>query len=164
MKSLNCYMPKQLLRRKFYEADVNSKGEKGFQKLDFAEFCTFYKRLATRREIGRIMLKFGSVHGQTKIDPQNPNETYDNVFISITELQNFLREEQGLQLSRHECDRLIADMEPSPDLSCKGQLGIEGFTKLLLGPLGDVVNPEHITVYQVRLGDRVERNEKKQNN
>lgn len=151
MKSLNFFMPQTQLRRKFYEADINRKGEKGFHKLDFAEFCTFYKRLATRRDVGRIMLRFGTVHGQDELDASDPNETFDRVCLSITELQNFLREEQGLRISRDECQRLISEYEPSPDLSSKGQLGIEGFTKLLLGPIGDAFTPQHNTVYQVSL-------------
>ena len=43
-----------------WQADNDAKGTSGYGKLDFEEFCRFYKLLMTRPEIGDVVVKYGS--------------------------------------------------------------------------------------------------------
>ncbi len=144
MKHLNFHMPRSQLKRRFYEADMNAKGDAGFHKLDFAEFCTFYKRLATRRDIGEILVRYGA----TLPAGGNPGELYDHVFLTAEQLARFLRVEQSTVVTPAAAAALINDYEPTTELRQHGLLGIEGFSRLMLGPLGDIEVPElHSKVY-----------------
>ncbi|XP_065834957.1 1-phosphatidylinositol 4,5-bisphosphate phosphodiesterase eta-2-like [Oscarella lobularis] len=133
VKKLNMGLSIKQVKRLFMESDTNCIGDEG-NTLDLGEFRDFYKAVSTREEIYYLMMKYSS-SGQEHLTPQD--------------LVNFLETEQKIEnVTEESCKHLIAKYEPTSAGKEEEWLGVDGFSQLLLGPEGQVFNPEHNQVHQ----------------
>ncbi|KAL9970552.1 hypothetical protein ACROYT_G022950 [Oculina patagonica] len=131
MHKLNVKISNRKLRETFKAADTDDQDSEGL--LDFNEFVNFYKSISTRKEIYLLLLKYG-----------NSKE-----HMTVTELKFFLETEQKMtDVTDEHCAQIIQTYEPVQENRSLGILGIDGFTSYLLGPEGDIFNPEHSKVNQ----------------
>ncbi|XP_077459403.1 1-phosphatidylinositol 4,5-bisphosphate phosphodiesterase eta-2 [Stigmatopora argus] len=129
LHKLNVNLPKQKVREMFQEADTDeNQGSLGFE-----EFCSFYKMISTRRDLYLIMISYS-----------NQKEVMD-----LHDLARFLENEQKMQgLAREHLMEIVSRFEPCPVNLQRLVLGIDGFTKYMRSPSGDIFNPEHNQVSQ----------------
>lgn len=131
MHKLNVKISNRKLRETFKAADTDDQDSDGL--LDFNEFINFYKSISTRRELYLLLLKYG-----------NSKE-----HMTVAELKVFLEKEQQMKdVTGEDCCKIIQTYEPVLENRSVGILGIDGFTSYLLGPEGDIFNPEHSRVNQ----------------
>eukprot|EP00730_Choanoeca_flexa_P005512 TRINITY_DN11963_c0_g1_i1.p1 TRINITY_DN11963_c0_g1~~TRINITY_DN11963_c0_g1_i1.p1 ORF type:complete len:1115 (+),score=324.74 TRINITY_DN11963_c0_g1_i1:98-3442(+) len=142
LQKLNVAIPRDVLKKKFKEADKDRKGTEGYGKLDEKEFAQFYKALLVRPEIGQLMLQYGTAEHQ-----QRPSvDTFDDVTMSTAQLQDFMLNEQGDDMEDAEVTALIETYEP---YRSDGQMGIDGFVAMLTSMTNTAFNPKHMAeVYQ----------------
>eukprot|EP00052_Salpingoeca_macrocollata_P004747 m.43261 g.43261 ORF g.43261 m.43261 type:complete len:1105 (+) comp14423_c0_seq3:89-3403(+) len=149
MKQLNFTVSMSVLRRKFYEADQQGKGQTGHNLLDFNEFKVFFKSLSTRTDVAtHIMLRYGSGQKDRTLAAVDKLDTYDDLTMNAKQLQKFLVREQAANATLEQCEEFIRLFEPTQG---KNQccFGIDGLTQFLLSEEGDLFNPVMKTeVYQ----------------
>lgn len=147
---LNVNMDRKVLARKFHEADKDGRGTEGHGKLDYKEFCAFYKALTRRPDVGRILRGYGQSakpSGRSSKAFTAELDTFDDVFFTPQQLADFCTREQMMaDVDEAKAAELIAEFEPARK---DGNLGVDGMTALLVSPTFDAFNPEHrFNVYQ----------------
>eukprot|EP01137_Pigoraptor_chileana_P015952 Opistho-2@72382 len=128
MHRLNANVSRENLKRLYTRA--NKDAASGSKTLGFDEFCDFYREVSARSEINDIMKQFT-----------------DGDCLTAKQLQHFLETQQSEKRSLAECEKLI-DEYGKNSADPPGLLSLEGFTALLVGPLGSAVNTAHLSVFQ----------------
>ncbi|XP_033100292.1 uncharacterized protein LOC117103782 [Anneissia japonica] len=132
LHKLNFKLSRRKVRKLFKEADTNTSGKHEGQ-LDYEEFMQFYKLISTRKELLFLLQQYSE----------------SKQFMTAKELQKFLQVEQKLEAVTVEmCEDIIETFEPVPENIQNKWLGIDGFTKYLLSPEGNVFNQHHSKVHQ----------------
>eukprot|EP00048_Salpingoeca_helianthica_P002259 m.55881 g.55881 ORF g.55881 m.55881 type:complete len:1080 (-) comp11999_c1_seq1:92-3331(-) len=142
MQRLNINIPLKQLKIKFYEADTDtSKRSDGYHKLDFNEFCHFYKSLSTRPEVGKLMIQYGDALDSSGTDGLDP---LDECVLNVEQLLHFLRSEQRIDDATESlATEYIQTYERDVQRRQRLEIGIDGFTRLLLSQFFDAYSFAH---------------------
>ncbi|XP_077146820.1 1-phosphatidylinositol 4,5-bisphosphate phosphodiesterase eta-1 isoform X2 [Ranitomeya variabilis] len=129
MHKLNVNLPRRKVRQMFQEADT----DENQGTLTFEEFSVFYKMMSLRRDLYLLLLSYSDKKDHLTVD----------------ELAQFLKMEQKMtNVTTEYCLDVIQKFEVSEENKEQKVLGIEGFTRFMRGPTGDIFNPLHCEIYQ----------------
>uniref|UniRef100_A0AAV2M2D4 Phosphoinositide phospholipase C n=1 Tax=Knipowitschia caucasica TaxID=637954 RepID=A0AAV2M2D4_KNICA len=129
LHKLNVNLPRQRVKQMFKEADT----DENQGTLDFEEFCSFYKRMSTRRDLYLLLLSYSSHKDH----------------LDTGDLARFLGAQQKMtRVTRDHCLEIIHKFEPCSQNQEQEVLGIDGFTNYMRSPAGDIFNAEHYSVTQ----------------
>ncbi|XP_071422263.1 1-phosphatidylinositol 4,5-bisphosphate phosphodiesterase eta-1 isoform X2 [Pithys albifrons albifrons] len=129
MHKLNVNLPRRKVRQMFQEADT----DENQGTLNFEEFSVFYKMMSLRRDLYLLLLSY--------------SDKKDH--LTAEELAQFLKVEQKMNnVTPEYCLDIIQKFEVSEENKKQNVLGIEGFTRFMRSPAGDVLNPLHCAVHQ----------------
>jgi len=97
LKQINIWMDPEEVEKVFTEANIHKSQVNGEQVLDEKEFIKFFHRLLERPELNTVF--------------EEVSKKYRGLAVMPSELQKFLREVQGEDVSLEECINIIKDYE-----------------------------------------------------
>lgn len=128
VEALNVSMSPSQVKKKFKELNTD-----GDAALDKDEFATFFKSISTRKEIVNLMKQHSS----------------NGAHMNEDDFHKFVTTVQGMpNVSREYCLEMILTHEPTETGKERHELGIDGLTKYLKSPEGDIFDPAHDEIYQ----------------
>jgi len=127
LRKFNLQMDKKHIKDLFNAANTNNVMRDGQQVLDAQEFVSFYHSLLKMPMIEQLFKQYGDEKSGT---------------LNASQLMQFCKTEQGLDLKEDEAVKLIEDCELSTAKN-KKMLTLDGFYHLLLSESFNVYNSDH---------------------